>query len=270
MAESTIIDFHAHYYPDAIAAKAVQDLSGKAGIEPLGDGTLDSLRNFMKEDGIALSVNQPVATRPDQVESINRAMVAANSSGGGSVYCFGSMHPEFNRAGNVRDEIRFLAENGVKGIKLHPEYQSFYPDDPGMTDIYDACRKHGLLVVFHCGRDLAFETVHATPQRMAQVAKIKNLKIVCAHMGGYRMWDEVETHLLGIECVYFDTGFCVEMENTQMKEIILGHGAHKVLFGSDFPWQRQKDVVAKVKSLDIGANLESQVFYKNARWLLDN
>lgn len=268
MADTTIIDFHVHCFPDDIAQKAVSSLSKAGGIPPNGDGTAGSLEKYMEEDGIALSVNHPVATKPDQVKGINRQMVGMNKSGK-KIVSFGSMHPDFSTVGSVKEELEYLAANGIKGIKLHPEYQNFYPDDPKMLDIYDTCRKQGLVIMFHAGRDIAFKDVHGTPKRLAEVAKIRNLKIICAHMGGYRMWNDVETYLLGIECVYLDTSFSLEMDNTQMKEIILGHGPYKILFASDFPWQRAGAIVKKIKELDIGANMEGMIFNRNARWLLD-
>lgn len=268
MAEPSLIDFHVHYFPDGIVDKAIASLSESGGVQPFGNGSLDSLRKFMDEDGVVLSVNMPVATKADQVKSINRQMIEQNKTGK-RVICFGAMHPDFYRVGNVQEELSFIAASGVKGIKLHPEYQDFYPDDSRMLDIYDSCRKLGLIVMFHAGRDLAFKDVHGTPRGFAEVAKIKNLKIICAHMGGYRMWDEVETYLVGLEGVYLDTSFSMEMENTQMKEIIVGHGAYKILFATDFPWQRASDIVQKIKSLDIGANYEGMIFNRNAHWLLD-
>lgn len=268
MAETTIIDFHVHFFPEQIVDKAMASLSESGGIKPHGDGSAQSLQRYMEEDGISLSVNHPVATKPDQVKAINRQMVEMNKAGK-KIISFGAMHPDFNKVGDVKEELDYLALHGVKGIKLHPEYQDFYPDDPKMLDIYDTCRKNGLSVMFHAGRDLAFKDVHGTPKRLAEVSKIRNLKIICAHMGGYRMWDEVETCLVGIEGVYFDTSFSVEMDNNQMKEIILGHGPYKILFASDFPWQRAGDVVKKIKSLDIGPNMEGMIFNRNAHWLLD-
>jgi uncharacterized protein len=269
MAEPSLIDFHVHFFPDSIVEKAISSLSENSGVKPHGDGSIASLRKFMEEDGVALSVNMPVATKADQVKNINRQMIELNKDGN-RVVCFGAMHPDFNRIGSVPEELDFIAACGVKGIKLHPEYQDFYPDDPRMQEIYDACRKNGLIIMFHAGRDLAFKDVHGTPKRFAEVAKIKKLKIICAHMGGYQMWDDVETYLVGLEGVYFDTSFSLEMDNAQMKEIIVGHGPYKILFGTDFPWQRAGDIVQKIKSLDIGANMEGMIFNRNAHWLLDS
>jgi uncharacterized protein len=263
-----IIDFHTHFFPDNIADKAVANLSQTAGISYFGNGTSQALQDHMEQDGITLSINQPVATKVEQVVSINRQMVEFNKISK-KVISFGTLHPDFSKIGDVKEEISFLAANSIKGIKLHPEYQEFYPDDPRMTDIYQECRNYGLLILSHAGKDLSFKEIHGTPKRFAEVAKIKSVKIVLAHLGGYQLWEDVENYLVGLSGVYFDTAYTEEMELWQMKEIIMGHGGYKVLFGSDFPWQKPANVIKKIKSLDLGKNTEDMIFYKNAKWLLD-
>ncbi len=153
MDENRIIDFHVHFFPDKISIKAVQSLSEAAGLKPFGNGSISSLLSYMKEDGIFYSVNQPVATKAGQVISINRQIVEQNKSNN-NITSFGAMHPDFYKTGNIKEEINFLKENVIKGIKLHPEYQEFYPDDEKMTEIYEACRDFGLIIMFHSGKDL--------------------------------------------------------------------------------------------------------------------
>lgn len=263
-----IVDSHVHYFPDSIAERTVGLLSEEGGVKPYGDGTLASLKRFMDEDGVGLSVNLPVATRYDQVVGINRSMIAANKTER-SVICFGTMHPDFHIVGNVREELQFLAANGVRGIKMHPEYQNFYPDDDRLTAIYEACADFNLMIYFHAGADLAFRDTHGTPQRFAQVPQVSgDLKVILAHMGGFRMWDDVETYVMGLHEVYLDTSFCGEMADWQMKEIIYGHGAYKILFGSDFPWERPANVWKKLQGLNLGAMFDSMIAHGNILRLL--
>jgi hypothetical protein len=76
-----LIDFHTHFFPDKIAADTISHLAQESGISPAGDGTLNGLRACMKEDGVTLSVNQPVATKPEQVPGINRKLAELNGKG---------------------------------------------------------------------------------------------------------------------------------------------------------------------------------------------
>lgn len=265
-----IIDFHVHFFPDSLARKAMDYLVRMSGVKPYGEGTFGSLVNFMKESRIDLAVNQPVATTPEQVISINRKMIESNKNSlGTGIISFGAMHPDFARTGSIKDELSFIASKGIKGIKLHSEYQDFYPDDDKLLPLYESCSENGLTVLFHSGRDIGFTSLHATPERLLEVSKISGLRIVLAHMGGYRLWDDVEKYLIGYKNIYFDTAFSIEMTDDQMKEIIACHGAGNILFGSDFPWESPGGVREKIKSLGLGPESENLIFHKNAEILLD-
>jgi hypothetical protein len=258
-----LIDFHTHFFPDEIAKASVDKLYQTSGIKYYGDGTKNGLLEFMKKDGVDISLNQPVATKPEQVQSINRKMIELNVTSS-PIICFGAMHPNFK---GFKNEIAFLKSAGIKGIKLHPEYQQFDPADNNVFGIYEECAANGIIVLFHAGVDLGFKTVHCKPQGMQKVLAIKGLKVVLAHMGAYKMWDEVERYIVGKE-VYLDLAYCSEMDNSQLKRIIANHGSDKILFASDFPWERAAKVKEKVESLGLNDKDKNNIYRKNASRLL--
>ena len=261
------IDIHTHFFPDEIGPKTIEHLKNhsKEVIVSYGNGTLSSLKEYMQRDGVSISVNSPVATKPEQVLHINRRMIEYNKSKD-NVICFGAMHPDFSSVGNVEEEIEFIAKAGIKGIKLHPEYQQFYPDDAKYYKIYEACKKNNLIILFHAGADFAFPQTHATPQRLAEVAKIKDLKLIFAHMGGYRMWDDVMKYIAGTD-VYLDTAYCAEMKDEMLVKMIIKHGPDKVLFGTDFPWETAANIKSKLENL-IDENVTEMIYHTNAEKLL--
>ncbi|OGS20525.1 MAG: hypothetical protein A2252_09710 [Elusimicrobia bacterium RIFOXYA2_FULL_39_19] len=258
-----LIDFHTHFFPHNISKETVDKISLAAGVPHHGNGNLDNLLRFMKKDGVSLSVNLPAATSPAQVKSINRKMVETNAQRF-PVICFGALHPLMP---HPEHEIRFLHENGIKGVKLHPEYQNFYPDDESLEPIYKTCNKYSMIVVFHAGVDLGFKDVHGTPKRFCKLTRYKNIKFVLAHLGAYRMWDKVEKNLVG-KNFYFDISYCNEMDNDQLKRIIFSHGAEKILFATDFPWERAEVMVKKVEQLGLDKENKEKIYYKNAQKLL--
>jgi predicted TIM-barrel fold metal-dependent hydrolase len=258
-----LIDFHTHFFPDAIAEKSLNTVSAKGGVGYSGDGTLASLLSFMDKDGVDVSVNLPVATQPEQVTGINRKMVEFNARSE-RVICFGSMHPDFD---GIEDEIAYLAQNGIRGIKLHSEYQSFCPDDNRLFPVYEACAKHNIIVVFHTGFDFGYTEVRCTPERLQKVLSVPGLKAVMAHMGGYRLWDDVEKNLVGTDC-FFDLGCCAEMESEQLRRMILDHESNRILFASDFPWERALNVRKKIDSLGLDRSALENIYYRNAAALL--
>ena len=50
-------------------------------------------------------------------------------------------------------ELERLKENGIKGVKLHPDYQDFYADDEKMLPIYEKIGSLNMITVFHCGTE---------------------------------------------------------------------------------------------------------------------
>jgi len=262
------IDVHTHFFPDNIAPGTVKMLAEKAQIKAWGNGTAASMEEYMKLDGVNVSVNAPVATKKEQVKSINKRMVEFNKISK-NIIGFGGMHPLFREIGDPAEEIQFLAANGIKGIKLHPEYQTFYPDDPAMLGLYEACAKNNIIILFHAGVDFAYpDHTHATPKRLLEVTKIPGLKLIFAHTGSYQMWEEVLDLLAGKD-VYFDTSYSAEIGPEIMRKIIKKHGAEKMLFGSDFPWMRAKKVIDMLEALGLDEETKEKLYYRNAENLLN-
>ncbi|OGF51035.1 MAG: hypothetical protein A2231_04205 [Candidatus Firestonebacteria bacterium RIFOXYA2_FULL_40_8] len=263
-----IIDVHTHFFPDNIGPSTVKMLAEKANISASGEGTAASMLEYMKLDGVTVSVNCPVATKKEQVKGINKRMIEFNKTSK-SIIGFGAMHPLYMEIGNPVEEIEFLAANGIKGIKLHPEYQTFYPDDPSMKSIYEACAKNNIIILFHAGVDFAYpDLVHATPKRLLEVSKVTGLKMILAHTGSYQMWDDVHDVLSG-RGIYFDTSYSAEIESGIMKKIIKKNTPERMLFGSDFPWMRAKKVIDMIEGLGLDTDTKEKLYYRNAEKLLN-
>jgi len=261
----TIIDFHTHIFPDAIAPRALAALIENApGMKPCTDGTLDGLQKSMRRNGIDTSILLPVATKPSQVETINANCLDQQSA---SIVPFGSLHQDYQ---GFELEIDKLKKSGIKGIKLHPEYQNFYVDDKKMFPIYEALQASGLIVVFHAGKDPGpFTNDHALPKAFKSVAKqFPLLKIVAAHMGGWMMWDDVE-QLLGAQRIYFDTSAVNgHLSPSMFMRLVASRGIDFILFGSDSPWFDQGASIRWIDALPLTDKEKEKVFYKNALRLL--
>lgn len=226
-----VIDFHTHTFPDGVASKAIPALAAEVGVEPCWDGTVTGLLAAMDRAGVDASVTQPVATRPEQVRSINDW---ASSVAGERIIPFGAMHPDL---ADPAVEIERMAAHGIRGFKMHPEYQSFEPDDPRMAGVYEAASSHGMVLLFHAGVDLSLPTLRGTPAAFSRMLDAwPRLRVVLAHMGGYQLWHEVEEHLVGRE-VCLDTSYTLgHLPDDEFVALVRAHGADRVLFGSDGPW----------------------------------
>ena len=74
-----LVDIHTHCFPDAVAPRAMANLIAEYRVNPVGDGTLGNLRQHMAASRVSASIVLPVATRPDQVASINDWAASVNS-----------------------------------------------------------------------------------------------------------------------------------------------------------------------------------------------
>jgi len=196
------IDFHTHIYPDRVALQTVSAVRERAGIDAYADGTLEGLKRSMTKAGIDISVVAAVATKPEQVPSIQRWLRRIRQPG---IEAMAALHPADPLS---PEQIRALREEGFRGFKLHPDYQDFFVDDPQMYPLYEAVAAEGMFILFHAGIDRGLpHPVHATPKRLATAHRaVPGLAMIAAHLGGEDAYEETAEHLLGQD-LYFDTSF---------------------------------------------------------------
>lgn len=244
-----IIDIHTHCFPDELAPRAMEVLCHNCNVTPVLDGTCARLLASMRNAGVDRSAIMPIATKPAQARGINRWAAEMNAKNP-ELICFGSIHPAQE---DWREEIDRLVADGIKGIKLHPDYQQFFVDDPALTPLYHALADAGLIVLYHAGIDIGLPPpVHCPPDRLARVLDTApDLTVIAAHMGGYKCWEDVRRLLVG-RSIYFDTSYTIQDLGAEpMTELIKAHGADKILFGTDSPWTDQAEQIAMVRSLDL-------------------
>lgn len=264
-----VIDFHTHIFPDALAPRARQalmDNTAKFGnfYTALTAMTRDSLIEKMDAWGVDISVIQPVITKPSQTVTTN---TWAAQAAGERIVAFGGIHPDTD---DYKRDLDLIVSLGLKGIKLHAEYQGFFPEETRMLRIYDYAFSKGLIVLHHAGYDPGMPPpFHSSPERFAKMLdEIQGGTFVLAHLGGQSMWDEVENRLVGRD-VYFDTAMGFEcFSSEQFLRIVKNHGADKILFATDSPWSNASRELEIIRSLDMDDTQREMILEHNARRLL--
>lgn len=260
-----IIDFHTHCFPERIAAKAIENLAAAGAEIPYHNGSEQSLLENIKAMGADMAVVLNIATNPRQQKSVNDYAIYLNKLEG--ITAFGSVHPD---SPDALEELERLKKAGIKGIKLHPDYQHFFVEEQRLFPIYEKAAELGLITVFHAGVDIGLpDPVHCTPEALANILPLfKGTAVVAAHFGGYMMRAETLRHLIGKD-IYLDTSYShSRFPPPWAKEIIEAHGAKKILLGSDMPWSRTDYEMNYVKSLGLSEEDLALVLGKNAQRLL--
>lgn len=260
-----VIDFHVHIFPDSLAVKTIPLLAERSKLEPFMDGTAGMLLEKMSGSGISYAVLQNIATNPRQMRKVNDFAIACNARQ--EFVAFGSVHPQ---ATDFEEELDRLKDSGISGIKLHPDYQEFFIDDPAMLKIYEAILKRDFVLQFHTGLDLGLpHPVHAEPKRIAKTLGLfSGEKVVFAHMAGFQMSEESLEHIIGRD-VYIDTS-CSSgyVEESLLITMLKSHKEDKILFATDSPWGDFKTEIAAMRGLAIPDDLKDKILYKNAARLL--
>ena len=281
-----IIDIHTHTFPAKIAAHALRTLSNNSHTRPFTDGTISGLKASMTESGVTCSIIQPVATKPEQVRRINDSAMKINAEGESTgIYSFGGIHPFFD---DVRGELSRISEAGIKGVKIHPVYQGLNIDDSRYVEILKCAGELGLIVMIHAGWDIGFPgDDSALPVRIARALDMSgNVRVILAHMGGWRNWDEALRLFAGRVNVYVDTAFslgrftpngdgyypggdeCEMLRADEFADMVRAFGSERVIFGTDSPWMSQSECVKWIMSLPLSDCEKSMMLSENATELL--
>lgn len=234
-----IIDIHAHIYPDAIAGRAVDAIGSFYHFPMEMDGTVDTLLAQSAQAGISLSCTHSAAVTPTHVEHINTFLMEAAAAHPDRLLPCGTMHPDFP---NVADELDRIQALGARAVKLHPDFQRFCLDGEKALSMFAAIAQRDLAAIVHVG-DTRYP--YSQPARMARVLRrVPRLKAVCAHLGGWSEWTEGWRDLSQLPNAWVDTSSSLYALSPETAvEIIRRYGAHRALFGTDYPmWTPQGEL----------------------------
>lgn len=161
------------------------------------------------------------------------------------------------------------AAAGARVVKLHPTMQRFYPDDPDAMEIYQACERLGLVVMFHTGRaGIEPEATHryALPRHYAgALAAFPKLPFILGHAGA-RDADAA----LPLALAHDNAWLGIHGQGvTTLHEMLEATGGERMLFGTDWPFYHLAATLAKVLIVTEGRPAERHAILRgNAERLL--
>ena len=224
----TVIDVHAHIYPEKIAERAVDAVGEFYLVDMYGKGTAAHLLESQKRAPISRFVVHSVATSTHAVTAIND-FIAAQCREHEEFIGFMAMHQDFP---NPEAEIERAIGLGLVGMKLHPDTQKVDMDDPRLMRVYEMIEGRMPLIV-HTGD---YRTDFSHPRRLKRILQaFPNLVVDAAHFGGWSI-PEIGYDVLHEENVFIDVSSSLAfLGNRRTRELVRMWGADRVMFGSDFP-----------------------------------
>ncbi len=177
---------------------------------------------------------------------------------------------------DLREISDYLKEGLVKGLKLYPGYEPFYPHDKRLQVVYDLAVEYDVPVMFHSGDTYSptGKIRYSHPIHIDDVA-VDNpeLKIVICHVGNPWITDCMEVvyknknvyaDISGLVLGDFTDRFEKYMKN-QLEEMMLYAGEPEyLLFGTDWPISSMSSYIRFMEQLDLDEKKKELIMWKNA------
>ncbi|MBO7318608.1 MAG: amidohydrolase family protein [Clostridia bacterium] len=255
-----IIDAHCHIYPDKIADKAVEAIGKFYDLDMYYDGRYSTLVEFGSKIGVKHYVIFSVATTPKQVRSINKYISDTVNSSEGLMTGLGALHPDSE---DIEGDIADIVSLGLKGVKMHPDFQKFNIDDKKCYKIYELCEQNNLPVLLHTG-DSRYD--YSNPKRMKNVLEdFPFLTVIGAHFGGWSCWKNAAETLSRYKNFYVDCSSSFNwLTADEGRDLVRAYGADHVLFATDFPMWNHETEFKKFTEMALSDEENRLILYKNA------
>ncbi len=177
---------------------------------------------------------------------------------------------------DLREIADYLADGKVKGLKLYPGYEPFYPHDPRCRVIYDLAMEYDVPVMIHSGDTYSpkGKVRYSHPIHIDDVAVDNpSLKLVICHIGNPWIRDcmevvyknrNVHADISGLVLGDFTSRFKNFMQQ-QVKDMILYAGEPRyLLYGTDWPICRMGSYLEFVRSLKLPPESAERILWRNA------
>lgn len=258
-----IIDVHCHVWPDHIAPKVLAHRP--AGLDPVGDGTLDGLLRTMDAAGVDRGCTLAIANEPRHVARTNEFVGGVDRT---RFVPFGTVHTGLP----VEENLAHLRDNGIRAVKLHPNFQGISLGAPETLELFQALAEDGVVVLAHVGEgsDEAASARGSSRHLASIFAAAPELQLIACHFGGYHDLETASASAVGSPA-YLETSWPPSVSALGADAVlamIREHGAERFVFGSDWPMADPKPELDFLRSIGLTAEEEAAVLGGNLQRLL--
>ncbi|KAA1299001.1 MAG: amidohydrolase [SAR202 cluster bacterium] len=192
---------------------------------------------------------------------------------------FCSVDPRKGKAA-VEELERSVLSLGLRGLKLHPIHQAFFPDDPAFIPLFAKAEELGIPVLMHSGYAAAganapggggFELAYSRPIPHVDslAARHPNLTIIMAHPAWPWIQEQVAVALHKSNVFIDLSGWAPRYIPKELISEASGRLRKKILFGSDYPYISPVTWLEQFQELDIRDESRPLILHDNAARILN-
>lgn len=175
----------------------------------------------------------------------------------------GCVWPDPYDPGSAETVRKALSTWGFKGVKLHPLFGAYLPNDDVVHPIMEEARRAKRPVLIHSGHE-----PFSLPWSIGELADVfPDVTIVMLHMGGgngiyiQAAIDTAKRH----DNIMLETSHVTMY--TKVKEAVQKVGEERVMYGSDYPFGETTIEVRRITAAGLTESQLDSVFYANAKGL---
>lgn len=170
----------------------------------------------------------------------------------------------------------YVRHGKVRGLKLYPGYQPFYPNDARWGPAYRFAAEHRLPVMIHTGDTYSprGKLKYAHPLHVDEAA-VDNPEVhfVICHIGNPWIRDcmevvyknaNVHTDISGLTLGAFEDRFEAFMRKQVQEMLLYGVEPHRVLFGTDWPISSMESYLEFMDELAVPERDKRKILADNA------
>jgi predicted TIM-barrel fold metal-dependent hydrolase len=274
------IDIHMHV-PDPPGAERSEGANAMAryfGADPTPRGVEEMYQTYKELDilGVIFSVDaETTSGRPYTGNDWTASVVKKYPD---QFIGFASVDP-WKGAAAVNEMDRSVRELGLRGLKLHPISQAFFPNDQRFYPLWEKCQELGVPVLFHTGQTGVgaatpggggFKLKYGQPIPYIDdiCADFPELKVIMAHPSV--PWQEEQLSVAVHKAnAYIDlSGWSPRYFRPILVQYMNSLLQNKVLFGSDYPVIRPDRWLRDFEQMDLKEEVRQKILLDNARKLL--
>ena len=180
----------------------------------------------------------------------------------------------------VEELERSVLSLGLRGLKLHPIHQAFFPDDPVFIPLFTKAEELGIPVLMHSGYAAAganspggdgFELAYSRPIPHVDslAARHPDLTIIMAHPAWPWIQEQVAVALHKANVFIDLSGWAPRYIPRDLIAEASGRLRKKVLFGSDYPYISPVTWLEQFQELDIRDEARPLILHDNAARILN-